>query len=317
MRSVSNLAIPKKRNPAERYGPSAAALAGCFALMASTSARRRRRPTPGAAPPPLMPADELPSDVLALIVMTLTAEAALALGQCSWRMRVAVDDDLHWQHRLRERHEQVLAVFFEGKLPPMPLGFAKDFFFGFDESWLQLAQQHTGRLLLRMRVECELSCPRYYGVPWHLAKKASPEGCGGGALRAKPGTHIVYDVTSFAPHHPGAVELLAAAAAVPDATDFFDGANHSERARRMLRQLAVPGLERVPAGAWRKRSPGGSAWPSCARVPPLGALLHCWGERPRLLMFWAQRTRVLLALVSLLVGGRERLARARRPGVRS
>ena len=69
---------------------------------------------------------------------------------------------------------------------------------------------------------------QFYGVPWHMVDAHERD------------TFIVADVTAFAPIHPGSELLLADALAAHDATELFDAANHSGRARRLLRNMVVP-----------------------------------------------------------------------------
>lgn len=165
------------------------------------------------------------------------------------------------------RHAAVLKAFFNGTPPPPQPGTSwKQHFLAFDEAWLGMARRRSGRMLLRMRTECELSCPRFYGVPWHA-----------GRGRSATHTHAVYDVTDFAPEHPGADELLVAANEVLDATDFFDAANHSERARLLLRRFRLQ-LDDAPHGTWTRRSPR-SELLSWACVSGEGHLLRIWAMR--------------------------------------
>ena len=53
-------------------------------------------------------------------------------------------------------------------------------------------------------------------------------------------------MTDFVQRHPGADQILLEAAREYDCTQGFDASNHTERARSILRTLAVPGVKALP-----------------------------------------------------------------------
>lgn len=172
------------------------------------------------------------------------ANEVLAISQCSTALRRATDDDSVWKALVMLRHVAVLRVLFDGAPPEPKLGSSwKGHFFDFERSWLQQARQRSGRLLVRMNAVCAMGCDwPDYGVPWHLDQPNCA--CRGAVCRGARHAYGVYDVTEFAPQHPGS-EALLQAAEVFDATELFDSIAHSPHARRLLRGMAVPGLEAV------------------------------------------------------------------------
>ena len=89
----------------------------------------------------------------------------------------------------------------------------------------------------------------------------------------------VYDVTDFVDEHPGA-QVLAEAAGLADATEYFDMAAHSDAALRRLETLAVPGCTALrydrELEALRHRQPFLALAAGVCAVPPLlCALLRC------------------------------------------
>ena len=112
--------------------------------------------------------DELPADLLGVVLRHSEPQDALLLAQTCRALRACADADEVWRRFLLIRHASVLKSFFAGTSPPPAAGASwKWHFLTFDEAWLGLAQRRSGRMLLRMRTECELSCPCFYGVPWH------------------------------------------------------------------------------------------------------------------------------------------------------
>ena len=112
--------------------------------------------------------DELPADLLGVVLRHSEPQDALLLAQTCRALRACADADEVWRRFLLIRHASVLKSFFAGTSPPPAAGASwKRHFLTFDEAWLGLAQRRSGRMLLRMRTECELSCPCFYGVPWH------------------------------------------------------------------------------------------------------------------------------------------------------
>jgi hypothetical protein len=170
----------------------------------------------------------LPHDLLAHSLSFLDALSLLAAAQASTALHAAVEDERVW-HALRWRnHDAVLRILFDGRVPLLHeqqqqiepsscYGWSKRArYFSFTRSWKRLAQQRTGRVLLRID---------------------------GAAAGGQPGTCGVYDATTYAPSHPGLEFIIEDAAEEEDSTSTFAAANHSRRAKAILRSLAVPGLE--------------------------------------------------------------------------
>lgn len=199
----------------------------------------------------------LPGDVL-MHIATSCAEADLLAMSASCRsLHAMVEAPSLWQAKICGRHARALGVFFAGAVPPPPAGLSwKQHAFAFDREWLAMARRASGRTLLRMSSNCALSDPAYLGVPPARGPVASNLRLPGSA-RVHPihldlfgwccePTFGIFDATEFVAHHPGAEQMLHAASLEDDCTDSFDAANHTERARTILRQLAVPGMQALP-----------------------------------------------------------------------
>lgn len=154
----------------------------------------------------------------------------------------------------------MIGVLFGGEVPRPASGRSwKQHAYDFDAGqWRELIRERDGRLLLCMSSNCTASCPSYFGVPppcpsdpplftvrvpyfgfqlpVHLEH----------LIGSRPTSYGVFDVTDFAKHHPGGRDLLVDAALDNDCTERFDSVQHTERARQILRGLAVPGLAEVP-----------------------------------------------------------------------
>ena len=99
-------------------------------------------------------------------------------------------------------------------------------------------------------------CARDDGLPrWPFSRSAN-------ASPASP-VYAIYDVTNYAPLHPGSSALLLDAAAREDASELFGRGRHSPSARKLLQTLVVPGLDAVPSASCRRRRDGARAsWAS-------------------------------------------------------
>ena len=198
-------------------------------------------------------------DALLLILAACASEAdLLALSAACRSMRsLVVSCESVWSERMRRRHASEIEALFDGSVPPPPPGRSWMLHaYDFERSWLELARRKSGRVLLRMSTDCAAFHPTYLGVPPGPACVLSlrvpildvplPISLSLFGLRRGSERFGVYDVTDFVQDHPGAEPLLLAAAEHNDCTIGFDAANHSERARAILRTLAVPGLEALP-----------------------------------------------------------------------
>ena len=183
---------------------------------------------------------QLPTELWAHIVQQTDAPSVLALAcTCQEAMVWEADNSEQlWSALLKEQHSTILATLFDGdplfKRPPEIS--ARRWFSVFTSSWLSLAQQRTGRVLLRLDSRCE--DPDAAGWRFQLFGLGSAGRC--------PAMFTVYDVTSYAPHHPGAERLLLDAASLEDASESFGMGRHSTAARRLLRTMALEGLQGVP-----------------------------------------------------------------------
>jgi hypothetical protein len=172
------------------------------------------------------------------------ASEVLELSQCCATLRGAANEEAVWKALLHLRNSAVLRALFDEELPVPRNGRTwKEHFFDFERDWLQLAQERSGRRLVRMNAVCAMGCDwPDYGVPWHLDQPRCA--CRGTICRRTRRAYGVYDVTEFTPLHPGSDALLRATE-VADATALFDGIAHSQQARQLLRSMAVPGLEAI------------------------------------------------------------------------
>ena len=203
--------------------------------------------------------NSLSADVILHVCDDCSLADLLALsGSC--RALRALLDAYHtvWETVIRRRHREVIQCLFAGIVPMPPRDRSwKRHVVEFDREWLDMARRRSGRMLLRMSSDCALSHPGYLGVPppvgtfvrfpvalppllrFHVCLDVPSFG-GGGAT-----CHGIFDATDFADRHPGADQILRRAAAESDCTQGFDAANHTERARTILRRLVVPGLEAI------------------------------------------------------------------------
>ena len=198
---------------------------------------------------------ELPAELLARIAEQAGAPSLLALAAtCHQALRWEAEHTEHlWKRQLRDEfHAQVIRKLFDGCAPSPPPGMsARRWYFEFASSWPSLAQQRSGRVLLRLDSRCKLP-----DLPiWSFM-------CLGFVPRGLQ-TFDVYDVTAFAPHHPGGEALiLNAATAVEDASRLFGMGRHSHSARQMLSTMAIDGLTHIPytPGAHPRSKGRGESW---------------------------------------------------------
>jgi hypothetical protein len=202
----------------------------------------------------------LPLDLQLHILSMCEAAGLLDVSCCSRLLCRLAQTPVVWESAILRRHAAVIGALFGGEVPRPANGRSwKQHAYEFDAGqWRELIRVQTGRLLLCMSSNCTTSCPSYFGVPppcpsdsplftirvpyFGLRFPAHLEHLTG----ARPTSYGVFDVTDFAEHHPGGRELLADAVLDSDCTERFDRAAHTERARQVLRRLAVPGLAEVP-----------------------------------------------------------------------
>lgn len=122
--------------------------------------------------------------------------------------RAAASADAVWKQRMRETYSRLLSEVFDGTLPPPPATSTKnscawrEHFFSFATNFMSLAGEAPyNRLVLQI-------------------------------------DGMIYDVTSYLDQHPGAPEVLSAAAG-HDASAVFLAVGHSNNARRLLAELAI------------------------------------------------------------------------------
>ena len=206
----------------------------------------------------------LHTDARREILLRLDADALAALTLCCHELQDAASEDSLWRQLCHARHNAAVGTFFMGALPEPPEGtswrrHAANLEIRQSASsgtWLHLARQRSGRLLVRMHVACTMHSSYrdmpFYGVPWHLTR-STPEP-----------VYAVFDLTDFAPNHPGSSEMLEHACESADITCAFDTSNHSGRARRVLRALVVPGFEHCTDADALLCRPLASAWSRAA-----------------------------------------------------
>ena len=171
--------------------------------------------------------DELAGELLLQAAELLGAVDLLALARASRACRAAADDARVWRGLLARQLAPVLRVYFDGAPPPPGGGRTwKQHYFEFYWGWKRRAQARSGRLLV------QIAAPPPPSAGWWRR----------GTEERGPATCGVYDVTAFAAQHPGP-HLIEEAAALVDATEYFEMADHSEAAARRLKTLVVPGLE--------------------------------------------------------------------------
>lgn len=197
----------------------------------------------------------LDADVMHSICAKCDAADLLALSCVCRALSALIDNSPSiWEPIMLRRHQPIIDALFDGSVPlPPPGRSAKCHAYEFDSTWLDLARRRSDRVLLCMSCDCASSDPAYLGVPPRrdvfvhvrvpVFDVVLPIRLGLlSSWYAEPRFGI-YDATPFLELHPGAEQLLNEAAREADCTQSFDAANHSERARRILRRLAVPGLE--------------------------------------------------------------------------
>ena len=236
----------------------------CYASTHASSMRRRDTLSEGTGDAPAEYTGDalsrLPLDLQLHILSMCEAAALLDVSCCSRLLCHLAQTPVVWESAILRRHAAVIAVLFGGEVPRPASGRSwKQHAYDFDAGqWRELIRGQTGRLLLCMSSNCTASCPSYFGVPppcpsdsplftvrvpyFGVRFPVHLEHLTG----ARPTSYGVFDVTDFAEHHPGGRELLADAVLDNDCTERFDRAAHTERARQVLRRLAVPGLAEVP-----------------------------------------------------------------------
>ena len=214
----------------------------------------------------------LPPELLAAVAAHAGAVDLLSLASACRAARACAEDADVWRALLTRQLRPVLDHFFGGAVPPPADGSWKKHFFYFRWGWKRLAQERTGRLLVQIATQ-RPSGRGPHDIPPML------EGLWEWAADVAPETYGVYDVTDFVDEHPGA-QVLAEAAGLADATEYFDMAAHSDAALRRLETLAVPGCTALrydrELEALRHRQPVLALAAGVCAVPPLlCALLRC------------------------------------------
>lgn len=173
----------------------------------------------------------LPPELLHGVMATLRAADMLAVARVDRACRAAATDDL-WRALLARDLAPMLEAFFDGEVPAPCEGRSwRQQYFDVRFGWKRLAAERAGRLLV------QIGAQRPSGRGPHEVPSLW-------CSTVRPATYGVYDVTAFSAEHPG-IELREAAA-LADATEWFEMAAHSDAALRRLAALAVPGLEALP-----------------------------------------------------------------------
>lgn len=149
----------------------------------------------------------LPNDTLSVIMVHAGAPALLTLSETSRSFRAIAQAESTWQDCYLRRFGPVMAALYPGE----PLGLVpgggttwQHHYIETDLTWLNVAFERTGRILIRLN----------------------------GRL---------YDCTDFLPDHPGDPQLILASAGM-DATEAFEYVGHSANATRLLLGMEVPHL---------------------------------------------------------------------------
>ena len=233
----------------DRVVPAAPRRARPSALYRVAWAWAREAPVPPSSPPasPLLLStpgtaslSPLPPEILLQVAGSegLGPVDLLALSRVSRGCRAAADDDHVWRALLLRKMSPVWDAFFDGHPPPPRSGLGwKQQYFELRRTWKRLAGERSGRLLVQIG-EQHLSGRGRHEVQSLFSLSAGWGGSGG------PANYGVYDVTEFSEHHPG-IDLREAVE-LPDATDWFEMAAHSDAALRRLTTLVVPGLQALP-----------------------------------------------------------------------
>ena len=203
----------------------------------------------------------LPPEMLRGVMGALRAADLLAVSRVDRACRAAASDALLWRSLLANDLRPMLHAFFAGEAPAPHEGRSwRQHYFELRAGWKRLAAERTGRLLVQVGAQ------RPSGRGPHEVPSLW-------CTTARPATYGVYDVSAFSAEHPG-IELHEAAA-LADATEWFEMAAHSDAALRRLATLAVPGLEALPYDreleALRARRRSSSALLHLSSVPHLPA----------------------------------------------
>jgi hypothetical protein len=180
----------------------------------------------------------LPHELCSAIAAStsLGAKDLNSLALVSRAFHAAATEEPLWHALLSRKLQPVIDTFFDGEAPAPADGVSwKRHFFELRASWKARAQQRTGRLLVQVGTQ-RLSGRKPHELPSAASLLSDPA--------ALPSTYGIYDVTTFVDHHPG-IDLREAAA-IDDASDWFEMNAHSDAAILRLRSLAVPGLQSLP-----------------------------------------------------------------------
>ncbi len=187
---------------------------------------------------------------------------SLSAAVCT-SLREICDDDALWKRRFERRYGRVVSALFDGP--------AADPAARIEVSQIAPAGSESPAPVVPRPSQTWKSHYFEFGRTWmHRAKRS------GVLLTLIDGR--CYDVTAFAPEHPGNEALLAASAGA-DATSAFEYVGHSMHARMILRSLHRPELDMPPEGCPRALADqlgehdaaGGEGWRSA-----LGADLEGW-----------------------------------------
>ena len=186
-----------------------------------------------------MAAEDLPLDLWVQVASSsvLGASDLLSLGQVNRCGRDATRSSHAWKLLLTRDLQPMIKAFWDGVVPDPDGGVSwRQHYFRMRAGWKQQAQQHTGRLLVRIGVQQPSGRGRYETVSLFSLWKE---------LRApRASTFSVYDITAFSEHHPG-IDLNEAAE-LDDATELWEMNGHSDAALHLLQTFVVPGLVSLP-----------------------------------------------------------------------
>ena len=197
--------------------------------MRRTREERRELPARVSADMQKITLTSLPLDALVTVVSHLDSLSLLTVATVNRTLRAAAEDESLWSARARRYLGPVLHAYFGGELPSRPPGAgAKQGYFALYAGWKQLAQERSGRLLLK------IGKPRSRGdwagewQRWQTGTYQTSSGASAvcfGLPTSQCEAYGVFDATDF--DHPGSNELLGQAAARPDASDAFRLCRHS------------------------------------------------------------------------------------------
>ena len=195
----------------------------------SWAGERRELPARVSADMQKITLTSLPLDALVTVVSHLDSLSLLTVATVNRTLRAAAEDESLWSARARRYLGPVLQAYFGGELPSRPPGAgAKQGYFALYAGWKQLAQERSGRLLLK------IGKPRSRGdwagewQRWQTGTYQTSSGASAvcfGLPTSQCEAYGVFDATDF--DHPGSNELLGQAAARPDASDAFRLCRHS------------------------------------------------------------------------------------------